>query len=91
MTDPLLTQAGPGDHRRALSALAHYLHRDMTGLTAVLQEANDVGRRIEMVVALMHGIEQFLPEFRTDLGQQLLRQQIMFAAKAEGEEEEDDY
>lgn len=74
------------DHRRALVALSHYLNDNAAGLAAIFQETNETGRRIEMTLAMMHVFVQLIPEFRTDLGQQMLSQQIMHAATAEGEE-----
>lgn len=70
------------DHRRALAALTHYLYDDLDGLTVVLNEAT--GRQVELLLAVLNSTTQLLPELRTPLGVQLLRQQLMYAATEEG-------
>lgn len=73
------------DARRALAAITHNLDGNGEGLATILREANTEGRRIELVLALLNVFDHLLPELRTPLGIELVKQQLMYAATEEGE------
>ncbi|HLS16190.1 MAG TPA: hypothetical protein VK095_16915 [Beutenbergiaceae bacterium] len=83
MTEHTIT-LDAGDHRRALAALSHYLHDDLDGVAASLGEANETGRRLELLLAVLSTTANLLPELRSPLGVQLLRDHLLHAANQEG-------
>lgn len=84
MTDPLSPLVpDAGDARRAAVLVGHYLEPDPDGMVAVLEEAHDAGRTVEMIVCLAHLAAAVAPGLRTDAGRGWLRAAIDALAEAE--------
>jgi len=84
MTGPL-AQLVPdtGDARRAAVLTGHYLDGNPAGLVAILEEAHDAGRILELIVCLSHLVAAVAPGLRTDTGRAWLTAAVNALAEAE--------
>lgn len=60
------------DHRRAAALLAHHRRSDYAGINAVVDEANQAGRGMELVMSVMGTYRGFIPLVRTDAAIELM-------------------
>lgn len=58
----------PADYRRAGALLKHHIDRSTDGVNALLQEALDVGRGTNLIVALLETLDAVAQQILTEIG-----------------------
>lgn len=71
------------DCRRAVALLLHHIDDHPSGVAAVLQDAAEDGRSVDLVLALLDLITSIAPHIESELGRQILQATIMRLAERE--------
>lgn len=80
---PLIIEAA--DARRAAAFVCHYGSGNTDGMHAILKEAAESKRGIELLLAVVQMYDEIVPVIHSEFGLQILSRQVMKLAGLEGD------